>query len=197
MPEPPEPFPVDSLTDPKHLLDRDGVAVDSVDRTLDADRFEARRERYENIDGVVQIGLTDGEGRVLLQGWDGASEWAPPGGTVDPGADWAATARESASRLTGVAVAVEGAVLVEDLTFERRDGSASFSAYGVSFLLSLAEPATGFREAPTVAPESRFADEDVALRWVAAVPDDANENHVDHVELFLRYAGAASEGDPV
>jgi hypothetical protein len=85
---------------------------------------------------------------------------------------------------------VDGAVLVEDLRFERRDGSASFSAYGVSFVLSPAETVPSFRADPSVAPESRFAGEGAELTWVATVPADANENHVDHVELFLRYAGS-------
>jgi ADP-ribose pyrophosphatase YjhB (NUDIX family) len=189
MSEPSEPSPVASLRDPEALLDRDAVGVERVTRTLDADRYEAQRERYDDIEGVVQLGVTDGDGRVLLQDWNGTGEWAPPGGTVDPGDDWVAAARRSAERLTGVSVDVDGVVLVEDLRFERRDGSASFSAYGVSFVLSLAEPATSFREDPAVAPESRFADGDAELAWVTTVPADANENHVDHVELFLRYAG--------
>jgi ADP-ribose pyrophosphatase YjhB (NUDIX family) len=189
MSEPPEPSPVASLRDPEVLLDRDPVAVERVTRTLDADRYEAQRERYDDIEGVVQLGVTDGDGRVLVQDWNGTGEWAPPGGTVDPGDDWVAAARRSAERLTGVSVDVDGAVLVEDLRFERRDGSASFSAYGVSFVLSLAEPAPSFREDPAVAPASRFADGDAELDWVSDVPADANENHVDHVELFLRYAG--------
>ena len=182
-----------SLRDPEALLDRDAVRVERVARTLDADRYEARRERYDDIDGVVQIGLTDGDGRVLLQDWNGTGGWAPPGGTVDPEADWAAAARRSAERLTGVSVAVDGAVLVEDLRFERRDGSASFSAYGVSFVCSLAEPAPSFREDPAVAPESRFAEGDAELAWVSTVPDGTIENHVDHVDQFLRYTGG--DGD--
>jgi len=189
MCDPPKPLPVTSLRDPETLLDRDAVSVESVTRTLDATRYEAQRERYDDIEGVVQLGVTDGDGRVLVQDWNGAGRWAPPGGTVDPGEDWLAAARRSAERLTGVSVDVDGAVLVENLRFERRDGSASFSAYGVSFVLSLAEPAPSFRRDPAVAPESRFADGDAELAWVATVPADANENHVDHVELFLRYAG--------
>ncbi|QKG93284.1 NUDIX domain-containing protein [Halorubrum sp. SS7] len=190
MGDTPVPYPVESLRDPETLLDRDAVAVERVARGLDAESYEARRERYEDIDGVVQLGVTDGDGRVLLQDWNGTGEWAPPGGTVDPGEDWAAAARRSAERLTGVSVGVDGAVLVEDLRFERRDGSASFSAYGVSFVLSLAETAPSFREDPTVAPGSRFSGGDAELAWVSAVPDDTNENHVDHVDLFLRFAGA-------
>lgn len=179
---------VQSLSNPESLLDADAVPVESVTRDLDPEQFEARRERYAAIDGVVQIGLVDGDGRILLQGWDGASAWAPPGGTVDPGRDWVEAAREDIERLTGVAVSVDRAVLVEDLTFRRTASDESFSAYGVSFLASLDGDAEAFRAEPTVADGSRFADEDVALEWFAAVPDDANDSHVDHVETFLRAA---------
>lgn len=184
---------IDSLADPTALLDREDVPVEATTRTLEAEKFEGLRERYDAIDGVVQIGLLDDD-RLLLQGWDGASAWAPPGGSVMPGQDWVTAARESMEALIGLDVRIEAIALLEELTFELADGDESFSAYGVSVTATLAEENDDYREAfvddPAIDSESPMADQEMALDWFTEIPDDANENHIDHIERFLSFTDA-------
>lgn len=176
---------LDSLSDPEALRGRDDVPFEEVERELDEDQYEALRERYDAIDGVVQIALTTDDGRLLLQGFDGASSWAPPGGEVDPDQDWVEAARDSIERLTGVEVEIDDAVLVEHLTFRPEDDEETgFTAYGVSFSASLGDEDSEFARNPTLAidiPEEY----DWTFGWFDSVPEDANPNHVGHIELFL------------
>jgi hypothetical protein len=179
---------LDSLSDPTTLVD-EGVPIEENVRECDHEKFEGLRERYDAIDGVVQVAVTTSDGRLLLQGWDGASAWAPPGFSVHPGKDWLADTRERTEQLTGVDVCIDDVLLVDDLTFEHAETGETFSAYGVSFGASLADEDSEFAENPTFGADSPLADEDMALAWVTDVPDDVNENHRDEIERFLEYAG--------
>jgi len=176
---------IDSLSDPEALRSRDDVPFESVERVLEREQFEALQERYDSIDGAVQVALTTANGRLLLQGFDGDSHWAPPGGEVDPGQDWVEAARDSIERLTGVDVEIGDAVLVEHLTFRpENDEETGFTAYGVSFTASLIDEDSEFARNPTFAidvPEEY----DWTLGWFDGVPEEANPNHVDHIEMFL------------
>lgn len=176
---------INSLADPEAVLDREDVLVEATTRTLDPEKFAGLEERYDAIEGVVQMGLLDDEGRLLLQGWDGASAWAPPGGSVVPGQDWAAAARESMEALTGISVRITEIALVEELTFELAGGDDSFSAYGVSFTVTSDRLPEEFLDDPTFDAESPLAEEEMALGWFTEMPDDVNENHIRDVELWL------------
>jgi ADP-ribose pyrophosphatase YjhB (NUDIX family) len=186
--QPPQDSTIDSLSDPEALRGREDVPFDSVERVLDSEPFESLRDRYEKIDGVVQIGLTTADGRLLLQGFDGASNWAPPGGEVDPGQDWVEAARTSMERLTGVAIEIDDAAFVEHLTFRLTDDEErGFTSYGVSFTASLVDDDSEFDRNPTLAidPPEEY---DWTLAWFDSVPEDANPNHVEHIEQFLETA---------
>jgi ADP-ribose pyrophosphatase YjhB (NUDIX family) len=176
-----------SLTDLDALRTRGDVEFLERTRALEQRKFEALRKRYQSIDGVVQVGVTDDDGAVLLVGPD---PWAPPGGNVDAGEDWAAAARRAIADLTGVAVTVDGVERVEETYFcLESDEDSRFLAPSVLFSASPAEEPGDFRADPTVASDlddPLYGDgEDVELAWFEEVPGDAHPNHVDHIELFL------------
>ncbi|QPV63875.1 NUDIX domain-containing protein [Halosimplex litoreum] len=172
--------------DPETVAARDGVTVDERTRAFPDEQFDALRDRYERIDGVVLVGVTRDDGAVLLQGGD---NWSPPGGEVDPGQDWASAAESAVGALTGVEVTVEAAELVEYNEFHREgDSDDSFRAPVVHFGASLAGDADSFREDPTVADDwdhPAFNPEAVDLAWFDAVPADADPSHEDHIALYF------------
>lgn len=171
---------------PGDLLDREDVALTTVERTVPPAAFEGLSEYYRAVDGVVQVGITDASGRLLLQGAPDDGDWAPPGGRVNPGEDWAVAARRRLETQTGVDIAVDGPELVEHLTFRCEDDSASFESYGVSFSASLAGEHGSFLENPDIVEHPQLPpDHDQTFAWVDRVPADANPRHVDHIELFL------------
>lgn len=187
---------IDSLETPEELLDDEEVPVETNYRELEDETFEALQDRYDTMDGVIQFALTTDDGELLLQGWDGASAWAPPGGKViadrASDMDWIDAAKKSAEVELGVDIDVHEVLLIEELHFQRSDGTDEFSSYGVSFGASLVNEDTEFIENPAFPDESPFADEDMTLAWVTDVPEDINENHREHIEQFLAYAKATS-----
>lgn len=187
---------IDSLETPEELLDNDEIPVETKYRELEDEKFEALQDRYDTMDGVIQFAITTDDGELLLQGWDGASAWAPPGGEViadRPGdVDWIDAAKKSAEVELGVDIDIHEVLLIEELHFQQSDGTAEFSSYGVSFGASLVNEDTEFIENPAFPEESQFADEDMTLAWVTDVPEDINENHREHIEDFLAYAQATS-----
>lgn len=176
---------MESLSDPESLRDREDVAFDEQSRSIDRETFEALRERYDAIDGVVQVGVTSDDGAVLLWGPDG---WAPPGGDVEPGEDWAAAARRAIEELAGVSVDIDGPELVERIEFGVEDEADSrFPAYNVLFGASLPDD-TGPADVEVVDDlDHPYFDDgtDLELAWFDEVPEDAHANHEDHVRLFL------------
>jgi ADP-ribose pyrophosphatase YjhB (NUDIX family) len=169
------------------LRDRDGVAFVESTRSFEQRTFEALRQRYRSIDGVVKVGVTTDDGAVLLAGQE---TWAPPGGNVETGEDWAAAARRAIEDLAGVAVTVDDVARVEETYFcLAGDEDSRFLAPNVLFGASLADDEPDFLDDPTVADDLDdpvYGDgEDVELGWFDAVPEDVHPNHADHVELFL------------
>ncbi|NHN43488.1 NUDIX domain-containing protein [Halorubellus sp. JP-L1] len=178
---------IGSLADPDDLRERETVACSERDRVLPAEKFDALRERYERIDGVVQVGVTNDDGAVLLVG---EPPYAPPGGNVEAGEDWVAAAERAMTTITGVDVRVDDAVAFERTAFRSGgDADASFHADSVLFEASLVDPPAGYREDPTFADDldhPLYGDgSEHALAWVDAVTDDVHENHRGDVDAFL------------
>ena len=174
----------DGLTDPRTLRDRDDVEFVEDTRTFEAETFEGLRERYDAIDGVVQVGVTTDEA-VLLWGEDTV---APPGGDVESDEDWAAAARRAMADLTGQQVEIDHPVLVEMTQFCREgDDSERFPAPSVHFEASLVDPDHEFLDDPAVPDdfEHPMFDENPVLGWYDDVPEHVHENHAHHVELYL------------
>lgn len=178
---------IERLSDPETLVDRGDVPVTEVERTLGGERFEGMREHYSRIDGVVQVGITTDDGQLLLQGSETAGQWAPPGGPVGPGQDWVEAARQTMETQTGVELTVDSVELCERLTFRCEDDpTEQFSAYGVSFAASPVAADAGFLDDPAIVDHPHLPpDHDQTFAWFDGVPDDANENHVEHIERFL------------
>jgi hypothetical protein len=182
----------ESLADPSALRDRPDVAEAIEERTVSAEKHEALRERYAQIDGVAQVGVRRADGAVLLARTDRSEEWAPPGGNVALGQDWVAAATTAAESLTGEAVVVDDPVLYGRTTFVPDDGEGEgVSAETVVFAASLADPETGFAEDPTL-PEDLdhplYGDGEsvgLELAWFESVPADVNPNHREEIELLL------------
>lgn len=172
------------LTDPEALRDRDDVEFVESTRAFPDDQFEALRERYQTIDGVVLVGVTTDDS-VLLWGDD---DWAPPGGNVGPDEDWTAAARRHAEDVTGRDVTVDGPVAVEYNEFHREgDETDSFPAPVVHFELSLPDADDAFLDDPTIPAdaENDLIEEDTRLAWFDGVPDDVHPEHERHAELYL------------
>jgi ADP-ribose pyrophosphatase YjhB (NUDIX family) len=175
---------IESLADPETLHEREDVAYDEDHREFEREKFEALAERYDAIDGAIQVGVTTEDGRLLLQGPDG---WAPPGGNVKADEDWVEAARRNIEGKTGAAIEIDDAELLERLIF-RLDGDEerTITSYAVTFSASLVDEDSEFAESPTIADDLDLpADYDLAYEWFDEVPEDAHENHVDHIELFF------------
>lgn len=180
---------IETLADPETLRDTPGVAVETVERTLDDETFEGLRRFHADIAGVVQVGLTTADGRLLLEGSTTEGGWAPPGGPVRPDSDWVAAARETMEAQTGAAIEIDRVLLYEELSFQQAGiPDRSFTSTGVSFAASLADPEADadFLETPRIVDHPHLpADHDRTFAWFDGVPTDAHPNHIDHIELFL------------
>jgi len=178
---------IESLADPKTLRARADVPDTEVRRTLGAQAFEGMQSHYDGIDGVVQVGITTEDGKLLLQGSTESGDWAPPGGSVRPGEDWVDAARRTMETQTGVEVTVDTVELYEHLVFEHEDDPRRrFTAPGVSFAASLAEAPPEFLHDPDIVEHPQLPDDhDQTFAWFGGVPDDARETHVEHIEMFL------------
>jgi NUDIX domain. len=145
------------------------------------------QSHYSSIDGVVQVGITTDDGELLLQGSAESGGWAPPGGSVRPGEDWVDAARRTMETQTGGEVTVDTVELYEHLVFEHEEESRRrFTAPGVSFAASMVDAPPGFFENPDIVDHPQLPDDhDQTFGWFETVPDDARENHVEHIEMFL------------
>lgn len=170
-------------TDPDSLRKLEAVPVVEKERTFEQEKFEGLRRRYEQIDGVVLVGVTADDGAVLLKGDD---TWSPPGASVEPGEDWTDAARRGIEELTGVEIEIDSPELVEITDFCLEDDeSVRFPAASVHFEASLATDATAFREDPTFAEDLHEYFDGKELGWFDEVPDDAHPNHEEHVRLYF------------
>lgn len=179
---------LDSLSDPESLFEDEDIPFQETVKTFERRQFQRLRQRHETIDGLVQVALTTADGRLLLQGWEGRSKWAPPGFSVGAMQNWAGAAKNGFEQLTGVEVTLDEILLVEELTFRCAGTGESFTAYGVSYAGSLVDEDSEFVENPTVDEGSEVAEGNVALDWFTAVPEDVNEEYREYVERFVAHA---------
>lgn len=174
------------FSDPEDLRDREGVEVVEGERTFDSEQFAALRRRYAAIEGVVQVGITNDDGEVLLVG---PEEWAPPGGDVERGEEWAEAARRNMEQLLGVDVRIDSVERVEFTDFRLADDEDErFRADSVFFGASVVDAPefVADPELPDDMTHKYFEDpDDMAVAWFGEVTDAVHDNHEDHVRLFL------------
>ncbi|PSP57430.1 hypothetical protein BRC82_00300 [Halobacteriales archaeon QS_1_67_19] len=95
---------VQSLTDPESLRERPDVEFRETTRVHD----DADHCAVGN-DGVVAIGVTDADGKVLaLRHDEGEAPVVLPNGRIESGEDWVAVGRERVEHLTDLPVEIEG-----------------------------------------------------------------------------------------
>lgn len=122
--------PTDRLVDPTELTDCDGVET-----TTETRHREGPDHCGTDIEGVVIVGTTDdaGELLVLIEEEEGIA--ILPHSTVEPGDDWAATAREGVEAQTGIEIELDDVELcrtVEHLVDEKQHAKTHRVLYGGS-----------------------------------------------------------------
>lgn len=178
---------LDAFADPDALREREDVAFEERDRAVPTEQFEALRERYAALDGIVQFGIRDDDGRVLLAGDDA---YAPIGGDVTPGDDWTTAAADAMTDVTGQSVRVEDVVAFERTRFHPEgDDEGSVRADCAFFVASLVDPDPAFLDDPSFRDDLDHplygGDTDLSLAWFDGVTEDVNENHAQHVAWLL------------
>jgi len=188
------PATIESLADPTDLRDDPDVLTTSREREFPREQYEALAERYDELDGVVQVGLLRSDGAALLQRHDESEQWHPPGGNVAQEQDWVVAARETIEALTGQQVAIDEAVLYGRQTFlpaTDPEAAEPVLAETVVFGASLVEATDGFEEEPTLASEldhPLYGDgEEIGLElaWFESVPEAVDPNHREEIELLV------------
>jgi len=119
--------PFDSLTDPETLRTREDVPF-----SHDTLEHEDEEHCSSDVAGRVAAGVTDEDGRLLLLCNDDLGIAILPHGSVDPGEDWFAVAREEIEGQTGIEIAIDGVELVRDIDHVV-EGEPHTSTYGIVF----------------------------------------------------------------
>ncbi|MFT4885117.1 MAG: hypothetical protein ACI8U4_002637 [Natronomonas sp.] len=165
-----------SLHDPEQLRDREDVPFDEETHVLGREKFEATRE---NVDSHVVVGVTNGEGEVLLVD-DGSHGWTLAAFPADPGEDWTATARSGAEELTGVSISLEEPVRARRVDFRLEDDEErQLSMYNVVFRASPVD------RRPVASAETLEDTEISDIGWFAEVPDEQAGEVAEDIRLFL------------
>lgn len=178
---------IESLADPGTLPERADMPDTEARQRLDDRAFKRMGNHYGSIDGVVQVGVTTDDGRLLLQGSAEFGEWTPPGGSVSPGEDWVITARRTMETQTGVDITIDTAELYEHLVFEHAgDPGRRFSTPGASFAASVVDAPPTCLDDPDIVEHPQLPeDHDQTFAWFETVLADPNENHREHIEMCL------------
>lgn len=163
--------PIDSIPNPEQLLQTGSVPLETTDRTFREAKYEGLRKRYQTIEGVVMVGVVNNKGKVLLKE---PGRWTPPGGSVQPGEDWAAAARRIIKQQTGSSATITKPVLVEKMVFRNRDDNEDqFSAYILHLQAAFTEEPDSITQQP-------------GFKWFGNIPTDAHPNHIKHIDLYLQ-----------
>ena len=168
---------MDPLTDPESLVDRDDVDFREEASVEHQHHFEL----YEPIEGIIVVGVTDDEGRVLLMVHSEDPGVVLPYAPVESGEDWVAVARRKIEEAAGVDVDIDGVERVRRKYFSP-EGDDERQTMGYDVVVC-ARPSTGetFGESTSVGEEG-----DWSLKWVDEIPEDAAGGAVlDDIRLFL------------
>ncbi|MDH5018951.1 hypothetical protein [Halobacterium rubrum] len=155
MSTPPDPTPVDSLSDPDALRDRDGVEYLTVS---DDDHFESN----QRTEGVAVVGVTNGAGDLALPTLEAGTILTHA--MVEDGGDFADTAREGTHELLGIDVTLDDVLRVRRKVSSRPDAEEDAIAHVVVYAASPA----GDAELPEEVPSCQVESTD----WYDGVPDD-------------------------
>jgi len=119
-----------SVTDPSSVAERDGVAVETSSYDHDsADHCEL------DAAGRSVVGVTAGD-RLLVLTHDAEPYVLLPNEVVEPGDDWAVTAREAVASVTGVPVRLDGVEVVREVEHTVA-GDETGTTYHVLFAASV------------------------------------------------------------
>lgn len=162
---------IDTIANPETLAQSDSITLELTVRTFRKTKFEGLRKRYQTIEGVVMVGIVNNKDEVLLKG---PKQWAPPGGSVQPGEDWATAARRIIKQQTGNPVAITIPVLVEKMIFRNKNNDEDqFSAYILHLQATFIEEPDSINQQPD-------------FKWFSNVPPNAHPNHIKHIQLYLQ-----------
>jgi len=100
------------IRDPETLRDEPGVEFREQERVVDEAEFETVAEGAESQSGLVVVGVTDPEGRLLLVDSEYVEGWTLPNGPVGVDDDWAIAADRWTQDALGFSVDIGAPKLV-------------------------------------------------------------------------------------
>lgn len=158
------------LTDPETLRDRDDVPFHEQTDEVDAGTVDTVAE----LDDMAPVGVTDGDGQVLVARITDTCRWKIPSAAVADDVAFAAAAREWVHQNTGLALDLGDPEAVWQLRVTDGDRSASryFVVYGAAV--------DGSPEIPTADAPDPAAE----TRWVRSLPEGGSE--VPGTGLFVQ-----------
>ena len=160
---------MDALFDPESLRRQSGTTFRDEQSVDSTDDFEY----FRSIAGLVAIGIPTEGGQILLM--DSPHGWRLPYGPVEPGADWAAVARQFGTEMTGKDIAIDTAERIARIERRLENGNEETTSYEA---VLRAAPVEG----QPVNPTSAFGPwNDVEIAWFSSVPDDAYWDHGDAI----------------
>jgi hypothetical protein len=173
---------------PDRVADHDATSVETETQDVSSDRFDGLRARFDGVDATVQV-LLRADDAVLLETFDGANGWHPPGGELVPSESVADGASRVIENLTGLAIRVDHPVSVTRTTFREADGDRSFTNPSVTIAASPVDATNTsehpLRPDPTHDVHPDPATVDLRLDWFETIPDDVNPNHRKTIEAVL------------
>lgn len=170
-----EPSVEATLAGPESLFDREDVEFRETTYVHD-DRDHCESE----VDGRAVVGVTNGEGEVLLLEHRSGEHAILPNEVVEPGEDWAAVGRRAVEEATGVTVRIDDTVRVREVEHVV-DGEPGPHATTHHVVFSASVAGSPDDAAGIVASEARWD-----AGWFDEVPVDAGQDDVlDDVRLFV------------
>lgn len=117
------------LADPTSIEDRDDITV-----TATTEKHETEDHCGVDSEGDVVVAVRNSDGELLLMRNDEFGIAVLPHGTVDPGQDWAAAAREDIEAVTGVSIALDSVDVIRHVDhIVEGDDEPHTSTYRVIF----------------------------------------------------------------